>query len=200
MTCRSSMTASTRVVSANLLEHVPDDRRALAEMRRVAATGAHVVIVVPAGPGTYDYYDRFLGHERRYARGELAGKAVAAGLEVLEDMHLASLLYPAVLAREAAEPTAVRIARRRCARAARRARHRRHRGLAGRSPAASRRGRARACGCRSESATSSSLAEVRMSAAELSVVVPAYNEEANIDRVYARLRRRPRCARACSGS
>ncbi len=51
--------------------------------------------MIPAGPGTYDYYDRFLGHERRYANGELAGKAREAGLEVLEDAHLGSVLYPA---------------------------------------------------------------------------------------------------------
>jgi hypothetical protein len=47
------------------------------------------------GPGNYDYYDRFLGHERRYARGELARKAHAAGLEVIEDIHLGAPLYPA---------------------------------------------------------------------------------------------------------
>jgi SAM-dependent methyltransferase len=82
-------------VSANLLEHVPDDRAALGELRRVLRPGARAVIVVPAGPGTYDYYDRFLGHERRYGRGELAGKAGAAGLEVLEDAHLGAPLYPA---------------------------------------------------------------------------------------------------------
>lgn len=82
-------------VSANLLEHVPDDRGALSELRRVLRPGARAVLVVPGGPGTYDYYDRFLGHERRYARGELADKARAAGLEVIEDLHLGSLLYPA---------------------------------------------------------------------------------------------------------
>jgi SAM-dependent methyltransferase len=83
------------VVSANLLEHVPDDAGALREMARTMRSGARAVIVVPAGPGTYDYYDRFLGHERRYARGELAGKARGAGLEVLEDVHLGSVFYPA---------------------------------------------------------------------------------------------------------
>ena len=83
------------VVSANLLEHVPDDCGALREVRRVLRPGGRAVIVVPAAPGTYDYYDRFLGHERRYGRGELADKARAAGLEVLEDAHLGALLYPA---------------------------------------------------------------------------------------------------------
>jgi SAM-dependent methyltransferase len=83
------------VVSANLLEHVPDDRRALAEMARVLKPGARAVIVVPYGPSTYDYYDRFLGHERRYARSELADKAATAGLEVIENDYIAALLYPA---------------------------------------------------------------------------------------------------------
>jgi SAM-dependent methyltransferase len=83
------------IVSANLLEHVPDDEGALREMRRVLRPGGRAVIVVPAAPGTYDYYDRFLGHERRYGRRELATKARAAGLEVLEDAHLGAPLYPA---------------------------------------------------------------------------------------------------------
>jgi len=83
------------IVSANLLEHVPDDLGALAEIRRVLRSGARAVVVVPATPGAYDYYDRFLHHQRRYGQGELAGKARAVGLEVLEDVRLGSLVYPA---------------------------------------------------------------------------------------------------------
>jgi SAM-dependent methyltransferase len=81
------------VLSANLLEHVPDDGAALAELLRVLRPGGIAAIVIPAGPGTYDYYDAFLGHERRYARGELAGRA--RGFEVVHDTHLGALVYPA---------------------------------------------------------------------------------------------------------
>ena len=83
------------VVSANLLEHVPDDRQALREIARVLRPGCPAAIVVPAGPGTYDYYDRFLGHVRRYGRRELASKCAGAGLTPIVDGFIASLLYPA---------------------------------------------------------------------------------------------------------
>ena len=81
---------------------------ALGEIVRVLRPGARAVIVVPAGPGTYDYYDRFLGHERRYARGELAAKARAAGLEVLEDVHLGQPAVSGLLAGQAAQPPPLR--------------------------------------------------------------------------------------------
>lgn len=83
------------IVSANVLEHVADDVRALRELRRALLPGGVAAIVVPAAPGLYDAYDRFLGHERRYARGELARKAREAGFDVESDGHLGALLFPA---------------------------------------------------------------------------------------------------------
>ena len=62
--------------------------------------GALAAIVVPAAPTLYDYYDRMLGHERRYAHGELPRKARAAGLEVVRDAHLGWTLYPAFWAKK----------------------------------------------------------------------------------------------------
>ncbi len=83
------------VVSLNALEHIPDDIQALGEIKRILRPGGLAVIVVPYGPNLYDDYDTYLGHERRYARKELAGKAREAGLAVQRDFCIGSLLYPA---------------------------------------------------------------------------------------------------------
>jgi len=82
------------VVSANLLEHVEDDVGVLREVARILRPGGRAIFVVPASPGLYDYYDRFLGHVRRYARGELPRKAHTAGLAVERVSYLGALLYP----------------------------------------------------------------------------------------------------------
>jgi ubiquinone/menaquinone biosynthesis C-methylase UbiE len=87
--------ACDAVVSANLLEHVRDDTGALAEMWRVLRPGGRAAIIVPAGPGMYDYYDKFLSHERRYRRGELADKARSAGFVVRQDAFIGSFIFPA---------------------------------------------------------------------------------------------------------
>jgi SAM-dependent methyltransferase len=83
------------IVSANVLEHVRHDRAVLAEIERVLVPGGRAAMVVPFGPGLYDYYDAFLGHERRYRRGEVAQKAGGEGLETVRESFLGSLIYPA---------------------------------------------------------------------------------------------------------
>ena len=50
------------IASLNVLEHLADDVGALREMRRVLRSGGRAAVVVPAGPGLYDFYDRHLQH------------------------------------------------------------------------------------------------------------------------------------------
>jgi hypothetical protein len=77
-----------------MLEHIADDRLALRETFRILKAGGTAAFVVPYGARLVDYYDRFLGHERRYGGDELRAKAQEAGFEVLRVDHLGQLLYP----------------------------------------------------------------------------------------------------------
>jgi glycosyltransferase involved in cell wall biosynthesis len=70
------------VVCSNVLEHVADDARALADMRALLVPGGRVILVVPALQALHGAIDEAIGHYRRYSRDEIAGKLAAAGLTV----------------------------------------------------------------------------------------------------------------------
>ena len=69
-------------VALNVLEHIADDARALAEMASLVRPGGCVILLVPAFPSLYGPTDRNLGHYRRYRPAALAALAAAAGLAV----------------------------------------------------------------------------------------------------------------------
>lgn len=54
------------VCAFDIVEHVEDDRRVLAELRRVAKPGAVVVLSVPLHPARWSAFDALVGHVRRY--------------------------------------------------------------------------------------------------------------------------------------
>lgn len=54
------------VCALDILEHVADDDGALAELARVAAPGASVLLSVPLHPAAWTAFDEFVGHCRRY--------------------------------------------------------------------------------------------------------------------------------------
>jgi SAM-dependent methyltransferase len=91
----------------DVLEHTPDDRAVLAEMRRCLRPGGHLAISVPAYQWLYANNDRFAHHFRRYTRGELVGKLREAGLEVRKATYvnfvLGLAIIPAVLLLKAKE-------------------------------------------------------------------------------------------------
>jgi SAM-dependent methyltransferase len=83
------------LVMLNVLEHIEDDRAALAAVARMLKPGGHVIIEVPAGPALYDDYDRALRHFRRYDMAALQRLIDSAGLQTVRSTHLGFLLYPA---------------------------------------------------------------------------------------------------------
>jgi SAM-dependent methyltransferase len=71
------------VVMVNVLEHIEDDREALAHLLRILKPGGHLLLFVPALQGLMSKLDRMHGHFRRYHRPDLVSKAQMAGGDVL---------------------------------------------------------------------------------------------------------------------
>jgi SAM-dependent methyltransferase len=59
------------VVMHDVLEHINDDRDAVARVARILKPGGVLVVTVPAGPGLYGFHDEQLKHFRRYTRRSL---------------------------------------------------------------------------------------------------------------------------------
>lgn len=78
-----------RVIAAEILEHIPDDDRALGELHRVLAPGGMLAVTVPRWlPERVNwllsdaYHEVEGGHVRIYRESELATKLTAAGFRV----------------------------------------------------------------------------------------------------------------------
>jgi SAM-dependent methyltransferase len=66
-----------------VLEHIEDDRGALAEWVDYVVPKGHVCLSVPRDPERFGAMDEYAGHFRRYSRSQLAGLLESAGLEVV---------------------------------------------------------------------------------------------------------------------
>jgi SAM-dependent methyltransferase len=90
-----------RVIAAEVLEHIPADQRALAEIARVLRPGGQLAVTVPAWLPericwglSADYHNTPGGHVRIFTRAELAAKLTAAGLRVGAHHHAHGLHSP----------------------------------------------------------------------------------------------------------
>lgn len=89
-----------RVFLLDVAEHVPDDRAAFAEVRRVLRPSGVAVVHVPAHPALWSPHDAAMHHVRRYTRAGLAAALTAAGLEpVVLTWTFAGILLPAAVVR-----------------------------------------------------------------------------------------------------
>jgi len=70
------------VLCMNVLEHIHDDRQALAVFCRHLRIGGQLVLQVPAVQVVYGEIDRRLGHYRRYSRTKLRQMLASLGYQV----------------------------------------------------------------------------------------------------------------------
>jgi SAM-dependent methyltransferase len=88
------------VTCLDVIEHTPNDRRTLAELRRVTRPGGHLVVTVPAYEGLWSNHDVVCGHYRRYSRKTLRAAFGDAGWHArTETSFNAVLLGPIALVR-----------------------------------------------------------------------------------------------------
>ena len=90
-----------RVVAAEILEHIPDDSTAIAELVRVLRPGGTIAVTVPrwlpekiCWALSEAYHDVEGGHVRIYTGDELVGKLEQAGLEFTGKDHAHALHSP----------------------------------------------------------------------------------------------------------
>ena len=93
------------ITCLDVIEHTPDDRVALRELRRVCKPDGWLLVTVPAYQALWSTHDEANHHYRRYVRGMLRAAAVDAGWHVERMTSFNSLLL--------APAAAARIARRR---------------------------------------------------------------------------------------
>ncbi|HJU08293.1 MAG TPA: class I SAM-dependent methyltransferase [Rhodanobacteraceae bacterium] len=70
------------VCAFDIVEHVADDDAAFAELSRVAAPGATLLLSVPLHPQAWTAFDDFVGHCRRYAPDALIAKLAQHGFSI----------------------------------------------------------------------------------------------------------------------
>ena len=93
--------AFDRVIAAEVLEHLPEDERAMAELFRVLRPGGLLAVTVPRwGPERVcwalsdAYHEVEGGHVRIYRGDELTGRLARTGLEPLGTAHTHALHAP----------------------------------------------------------------------------------------------------------
>ncbi len=83
------------ITALDILEHLPDDAKALEEFHRIIKPGGGAVITVPAHPNLWGMHDIALHHKRRYKTQELKNRIANAGFNIERLSYAMMPAYPA---------------------------------------------------------------------------------------------------------
>lgn len=82
------------LVALDVLEHLPDDVKALKEFHRVLKRKGCLVVTVPAFSFLWSEHDNLNKHFRRYSRGELVRRMEKCGFKVEKASYFFFFLFP----------------------------------------------------------------------------------------------------------
>jgi SAM-dependent methyltransferase len=82
----------------DVIEHIEEDERVLAQMHAALNPGGSILLTVPQHPWLWSEADEYACHVRRYRAAELHRKVGAAGFEVVRSTSFVSALLPAMMA------------------------------------------------------------------------------------------------------
>ncbi len=80
------------ILCSEVLEHIQDDEKAVAELRRVLKPGGVLVVTVPFQKRFWAEDDEFVGHVRRYDPGELEQKLRSGGFQIIKTYKLSGMI------------------------------------------------------------------------------------------------------------
>jgi SAM-dependent methyltransferase len=72
------------IICCNVIEHIEDDSRAVANMVNALSCGGHLFILVPALQELYGELDRLAGHYRRYDKSQMLRACSGTPTRLLE--------------------------------------------------------------------------------------------------------------------
>ncbi|MDP3724278.1 MAG: class I SAM-dependent methyltransferase [bacterium] len=88
------------VTSFDVIEHIQDDKRALAEIARVLKKGGWAAFNVPAYQWMWTGHDTSVYHYRRYTRTVFEHTLQSCGFSIVRSTYLMTLLFPIAVVRK----------------------------------------------------------------------------------------------------
>lgn len=81
------------VIMTDVIEHIPDDKKAVREISRVSSNGGAYILTVPHREELWTSTDVFAGHFRRYTLSKLTDLLQEGEFRILSRLLLFRLLY-----------------------------------------------------------------------------------------------------------
>ena len=78
----------------DVLEHLPDDVKALQEIRQSLKPGGKLIITVPASMKLWSYFDEVAGHFKRYSCDTLEEALLKSGFKIVKNEPFMMPLFP----------------------------------------------------------------------------------------------------------